>query len=103
TSARCWRSPSEADRCAGLQHGRLAPALMQLTVQDAFALAARHEAAGRAADARSVYDEILSALQEHPGALLKIAVQELATGAHERARERSEERRVGKGRRSLGR
>ena len=63
---------------------------MQLTVQDAFALAARHEAAGRAADARSVYDEILSALPEHPGALLKIAVQELASGAHERARERLE-------------
>jgi len=55
---------------------------MQLTVQDAFALAARHEAAGRAADARSVYDEILSALPEHPGALLKIAVQELASGAY---------------------
>jgi len=63
---------------------------MQLTVHDAFALAARHEAAGRAADARRIYDEILSALPEHPGALLKIAVQELASGAHERARERLE-------------
>ena len=61
---------------------------MQLTVHDAFALAARHEAAGRATDARRIYDEILSALPEHPGALLKIAVQELASGAHERARER---------------
>ncbi len=61
---------------------------MQLTVQDAFALAARHEAAGRNADARRIYDEILAALPEHPGALLKIANQELASGAHERARER---------------
>jgi len=63
---------------------------MQLTVQDAFALAARHEAAGRAAEARRIYDEILAALPEHPGALLKIAVQELASGAHQRARERLE-------------
>jgi predicted O-linked N-acetylglucosamine transferase (SPINDLY family) len=63
---------------------------MQLTVHDAFALAARHEAVGRATDARRIYDEILSALPEHPGALLKIAVQELASGAHERARERLE-------------
>src|SRR5438046_44685 len=58
---------------------------MQLTVQDAFALAARHEAAGRSMEARRIYDEILAALPEHPGALLKIAVQELSSGAHERA------------------
>ena len=56
---------------------------MQLTVQDAFALAARHELAGRAADARAIYDEILAALPEHPGALLKIAQQELAAGEQE--------------------
>ena len=31
---------------------------MQLTVQDAFALAARYEAAGRSADARRVYEEL---------------------------------------------
>src|SRR5258708_31192043 len=61
---------------------------MQLTVQDAFALAARHESAGRDTEARRIYDEILAALPEHPGALLKIAEQELATGAPERARER---------------
>jgi predicted O-linked N-acetylglucosamine transferase (SPINDLY family) len=61
---------------------------MQLTLQDAFALAARHEAAGRSADARRIYEEILAALPEHPGALLKIANQESANGAHERARER---------------
>ena len=61
---------------------------MQLTVQDAFALAARHEAAGRSADARRVYEEILAAVPEHPGALLRIASQELANGAHVRARER---------------
>ncbi|HEX8011854.1 MAG TPA: glycosyltransferase [Casimicrobiaceae bacterium] len=61
---------------------------MQLTVQDAFALAARHEASGRNAEARRVYDEILAALPEHPGALLKIALQELSTGAHASALER---------------
>jgi predicted O-linked N-acetylglucosamine transferase (SPINDLY family) len=59
---------------------------MQLTVQNAFALAARHEAAGRPGEARAIYDEILSSLPEHPGALLKIAEQELATGEHESAR-----------------
>ena len=63
---------------------------MQLTVQDAFALAARHEAAGRAADARRIYDDILAALPEHPGALLKIALQELSSGTHARACERLE-------------
>ncbi len=61
---------------------------MRLTVQDAFAVAARHESAGRISDARRVYDEILAALPDHPGALLKIAVQELAAGAHDSARER---------------
>src|SRR5205085_10853583 len=63
---------------------------MQLTVQDAFALAARHEAAGRDADARRVYDEILSAVPEHPGALLRIALQELASGAPSSAQARLE-------------
>ena len=63
---------------------------MQLTIQDAFALAARHEAAGRAGEARAIYDEILSTLPEHPGALFKIAEQELAAGEHDSARERLE-------------
>jgi len=61
---------------------------MQLTVQDAFALAARHESAGRSIEARRIYDEILAALPEHPGALLRIAMQELAGGEPESARER---------------
>jgi predicted O-linked N-acetylglucosamine transferase (SPINDLY family) len=63
---------------------------MQLTLQDAFALAARHEAAGRAPDARRIYDEILAAVPDHPGALLKIALQELAAGAHPSAQARLE-------------
>ena len=63
---------------------------MQLTVQDAFALAARHEAAGRIAEARAVYEQILAELPEHPGALLRIAQQELAAGAHEAALARLE-------------
>jgi tetratricopeptide (TPR) repeat protein len=54
---------------------------MQTTVQDAFALAARHEAGGRPADARAIYEQILAAMPEHPGALLRIAEQEIGTGA----------------------
>jgi protein O-GlcNAc transferase len=61
---------------------------MQLTVQDAFALAARHEAAGRAAAARAIYEQVLASLPEHPGALLRIAEQELAAGRHAGALER---------------
>ncbi len=54
---------------------------MQTTVQDAFALAARHEADGRRADARAIYAQILAAIPEHPGALLRIAEQEIDSGA----------------------
>jgi predicted O-linked N-acetylglucosamine transferase (SPINDLY family) len=63
---------------------------MQITVQDAFALAARHDAAGRVAEARAIYDQILAALPDHPGALLRIAQQEFAAGAHDEARARLE-------------
>jgi protein O-GlcNAc transferase len=59
---------------------------MQLTVQDAFALAARHDAAGRVAEARAIYEQILASLPEHPGALVRIAQQEHAAGAHDGAR-----------------
>jgi predicted O-linked N-acetylglucosamine transferase (SPINDLY family) len=58
---------------------------MQLSVQDAFALAARHEAEGRNADARAIYEEILASLPDHPGALLRIAEQEIAAGDHDTA------------------
>ena len=58
---------------------------MQLTVQDAFALAARHEAEGRSAEARAIYEEILASLPEHPGALLRIAEQEIAAGGRDAA------------------
>ncbi|HEX4523358.1 MAG TPA: tetratricopeptide repeat protein, partial [Casimicrobiaceae bacterium] len=54
---------------------------MQTTVQDAFALAARHEAGGRPAEARAIYEQILAAMPEHPGALLRIAEQEIGSGA----------------------
>jgi protein O-GlcNAc transferase len=63
---------------------------MQLTVQDAFALAARHEAEGRSAEARAIYEEILASLPEHPGALLRIAEQEIAVGDHDAALARLE-------------
>jgi len=61
---------------------------MEMTVQEAFALAARHEAAGRGDEARALYDQILAALPEHPGALLRIALLDLAAGRHDAARER---------------
>jgi tetratricopeptide (TPR) repeat protein len=48
---------------------------MQLTLQDAFSLAARHESAERRADARAIYEQILAAVPGHPGALLCIARQ----------------------------
>ena len=59
---------------------------MEITVQEAFALAARHEAAGRGDDARALYEQILAALPEHPGALLRIALQDLAAGRHDAPR-----------------
>src|SRR6202007_2114073 len=58
---------------------------MQLTLQDAFALAARYEAPGRGTEARAIYDEILASLPEHPGALLRIAEQALAAGRYDDA------------------
>ena len=61
---------------------------MELTVQEAFALAAQHEAAGRDDVARTIYEQIVAALPEHPGALLKIALQDLAAGRHDAAGER---------------
>src|SRR6202171_4436578 len=61
---------------------------MQLTLQDAFALAARHESAGHRADAHGIYEQILVALPDHPGALLKIALQEIGEGRADAACER---------------
>jgi predicted O-linked N-acetylglucosamine transferase (SPINDLY family) len=63
---------------------------MQLTLQDAFALATRHESAGRRADARAIYEQILAALPDHPGALLKMALQEIDEGHTDAARARLE-------------
>jgi Tfp pilus assembly protein PilF len=60
---------------------------MQLTLQDAFALAAQHENSGRRADARAIYEQILAALPDHPGALLKIAQQEIDEGRAAAARD----------------
>jgi predicted O-linked N-acetylglucosamine transferase (SPINDLY family) len=61
---------------------------MRLTAQEAFALAARHEAAGRLSEARRIYDDILTTLPDHPGALLRIALQDVADGEHGAAREK---------------
>ena len=60
---------------------------MQLTIQDAFATAAGHEAAGRKSEARRIYDQILAAQPRNAGALLRIAQQDLAAGLHDRARD----------------
>jgi predicted O-linked N-acetylglucosamine transferase (SPINDLY family) len=63
---------------------------MQLTVQEAFALASQHEAAGRAREAREIYEQILASIPEHPGALLRIARQELSAGENDHALARLE-------------
>jgi len=63
---------------------------MQLTVQEAFALASRHEAAGQGKEAREIYEQILASIPEHPGALLRIAEQEHAAGKHDDALARLE-------------
>lgn len=61
---------------------------MRITLKQAFELAFAHERAGRAADARAIYAEILEAIPDHPGALLKAAEHDIADGAHESARTR---------------
>ena len=61
---------------------------MQMPLQDAFALALAHEAAGRPAQARQIYEQILSTIADQPGALLKIAEHEFAEGMPDSARER---------------
>jgi protein O-GlcNAc transferase len=61
---------------------------MELTVQEAFALAARHEAAGRGSEARAIYEQVLASLPEHPGALLRLAQQDVAAGSHAAALDR---------------
>ncbi len=61
---------------------------MELTVQEAFALAAHHEAAGRGGEARAIYEQVLASLPEHPGALLKLAQQDFAAGGHTAAFDR---------------
>ena len=65
---------------------------MQLTLQDAFALAARHESAGRRADARAIYEQILAALPDHPGRCSKVALREIGEGRTDTACERLGER-----------
>ena len=61
---------------------------MQITVRDAFQKAFAHEGAGRRAAARAIYVEILAALPGHPGALLKLADQDIDGGLLDDARER---------------
>jgi protein O-GlcNAc transferase len=57
-----------------------------ITVAQAFALGFAHEAAGRRREARAIYEQILAAIPEHPGALLKIAAGESMEGRFDQAR-----------------
>ncbi len=51
-----------------------------ITLQQAFARAFALEAAGRFGEARAIYDQILAAIPDHPGALLKIAARDAKDG-----------------------
>lgn len=59
---------------------------MRMTLREAFGRAFAHERAGRKAEARAIYAEILAAVPDHPGALLKLADQEIDGGSPETAR-----------------
>jgi predicted O-linked N-acetylglucosamine transferase (SPINDLY family) len=61
---------------------------MQITLKQAFDRAFSHERAGRKAEARAIYAEILAAIPDHPGALLKLADHDLDGGSLESARAR---------------
>src|SRR5947209_5446018 len=61
---------------------------MQMPLHEAFALAHSHETSGRRAHARQIYDRILAAMPDHPGALYRIAEHDLADGMPDSARER---------------
>ena len=56
----------------------------------AFEVAFAHDAAGRHGDARRIYESILAALPDHPGALLKLAEGDLRGRQFDRAKERLE-------------
>src|SRR4051795_9779860 len=51
-----------------------------MTAREAFALGFAREAEGKLAEARAIYEQILRAIPEHPGALLKIAEAEHSEG-----------------------
>ncbi len=57
-----------------------------VTLQQAFAQAFGHEAAGRLDAAREIYRHILSAIPEHPGALARMALHHQRTGERGAAR-----------------
>jgi hypothetical protein len=64
---------------------------MLLQLDQAFAMAFAHERAGRMGEARTIYAQILAALPGHPGALLKLAEHDLASGALVAAEQRLEQ------------
>jgi predicted O-linked N-acetylglucosamine transferase (SPINDLY family) len=57
-----------------------------ISVEEAFARASAHDAAGRRREARAIYEQVLAAMPDHPGALLRIALGEARDGRLEPAR-----------------
>jgi tetratricopeptide (TPR) repeat protein len=72
-----------------------------MPVWRAFELAFAHDAAGRHDEARRIYESILVSMPEHPGALLKLAQNDLRERSYDRARERLELALRAAGRQSL--
>ncbi len=64
---------------------------MPIPLSEAFNLAFRHEAAGRQADARAIYEQILADVPGQPGALLKLASHDLDAGRAAKAIARLEQ------------
>ena len=69
-------------------HAGARPTRMRITLQQAFERAFAHERAGRKAEARAIYAEILAAIPDHPGALLKLAEHDIDGGIARAARAR---------------
>src|SRR4029078_13386882 len=61
---------------------------MQVALNEAFSRAFAHERAGRKAEARAIYADILAAIPDHPGALLKIAEHDIDARSLDAARTR---------------
>ena len=79
---------AQPDGSASPESGARDTRSMQLTLTEAFARAFAHERAGRKSEARTIYADILAAIPDHPGALLKLAEQDIDAGSPDAARAR---------------